>query len=122
MENLNNFTETIRFKKGKLSASLLVVQGKEFDSFVLFAPTLNLSGYGNTKAEAEEMLKESFLDFGKHFMSLSSTEKDTYLFKYGFSKEKFKTKNFSKAYIDVDGELQNLDLEDKTCELTNLVA
>lgn len=122
MSNLKSFTETIRIKQDKLSAHLLVISGKEYNSYVLYAPTLNLSGYGNTKDEANDMLKESFEDFAKHFLSLTSSEKENHLFSYGFSKEKFKTKNFSKAYIDTDGELQNLTLEDKTCQLTNLVA
>ena len=122
MDELNNFIETFRIKKGQISARLFIVSGKEFDSFVMYAPTFNLSGYGNTKEEAEEMIEESFVDFGAHFMSLTSSEKELYLNQFGFSKEKFKSKNFSKSYIDEKGELQNLDLEDKTYELTSLVA
>lgn len=122
MKNLEDFKETIRLKKNKLSAHLLVVSGKEYDSYVLYAPTLNLSGYGNTKKEAHDMLKESFEDFAAYFMGLTFSEKELYLTSHGFSKEKFKTKNFSKAYIDEEGELQNLSLEDKKCEITNLVA
>ncbi|PKR80376.1 hypothetical protein CW751_09900 [Brumimicrobium salinarum] len=122
MEELIDFTETFRVKKGVVSARLLSVSGKEDDSFVIFAPTFNLSGYGNTRGEAEEMIKESFDDFVHYFLTLTSSEKELYLFQHGFSKEKFKSKNFSKAYIDENGELQNLKLENQSYELTNLVA
>lgn len=122
MEKLSNFTEEIHIKKGCFSTYLLVVSGKENDSFVFYAPTLNLSGYGNTKIEAQEMLEESFKDFVDSVRSLSSSEKDAYLVNYGFSKEKSKTKYFSKAFIDVDGELQNQSIEDKAFEITNLIA
>jgi hypothetical protein len=122
MNELKGFTETLRITKKNISAHLMAVSGREFDSYVIFAPTFNLSGYGATKKEAEEMIMESFKDFVSHLLSLSPSKREAYLIESGFSKEKLKSKNFSKAYIDEKGELQNLSLEDKTYELTNLVA
>lgn len=79
MDKFKDFTETLRITKKNISARLMIVSGKEFDSFVIFAPTFNLSGYGNNKKEAEEMFKESFKDFVSHLLSLSPNKREVFL-------------------------------------------
>lgn len=101
--------DKLRIKGNKLQLSLNVFAGKQGDYFLYFCPALNISGYGKTDFKAEEFIKVEMLTFCEDIMAMPSNERDNYLMSLGFKKERFHNKNFSKAYIDVDGRLQDFD-------------
>lgn len=107
--NFTEIREFLRIKGGKISIKVLTTSGKDGDSFVIISPTLLVSGYGSSEIEAKESFQHSMELFCKDFIELSTDQRDNYLRKLGFTKEKFKTKNFSKLYVDEKGVLQGLE-------------
>lgn len=108
--NFTEIREHIRIKSGKINIKVLTASGKDGDYFVNISPTLLVSGYGSTEKEAKESFEYNMELFCKDLLVLVPEKRDTYLFSLGFCKEKFKTKNFSKLYIDENGVLQGLEL------------
>ncbi|MCY2685580.1 hypothetical protein [Salinimicrobium sp. TH3] len=106
--------DTIRIKGGNLNLQFNILSGKQGDYWVLYAPAINISGYGKTEEEAKELLDVEIEVFCEDVMGMRSKEREAYIASLGFSKEPFKTKNFSKAYVDQDGKLQ--DFEQGTLE------
>lgn len=107
--NFTEIREYIRIKGGKINIKLLTASGKDGDFFVTISPTLLVSGYGENENEAIKSFEHNLELFCKDLLGLSKEDRDLYLFKLGFAKEKFKTKNFSKLYVDENGVLQGLE-------------
>ena len=107
--NFTEIRESLRIKAGKINIKVLTASGKDGDSFVIISPTLLVSGYGSNEEEAKESFQHNIKLFCKDFLELSTEQRDSYLRKLGFSKEKFRTKNFSKLYVDENGVLQGLE-------------
>ena len=106
--------DTIRIKDGKLNISVLVHSGKQGDFYISYCPSLNISGYGKTIEDAEDFLEVEMRVFCEDLFEMASDERENFLLSLGFKKEKFKNKNFSKAYVDEDGKLR--DFEEGTLE------
>lgn len=101
--------DIVRIKGNDLHLSLSVFNGKQGDFFLCYCPSLNISGYGKSEDEAEEFIKTEMKLFCEDVMSMSSEERENYLLSLGFKKERFRTKNFSKAFVDENGRLQDFD-------------
>lgn len=104
-----DLTETIRVTKNYLKARYLVLIGKEGEYYVALSPSLNVSGYGKTKREAERSFNENMETFCEDFMALKPSEREVELKKLGFEKEKLKNKNYSKIYVDQNGLLNGFE-------------
>ena len=107
--NFTEIREYLKIKSGKINIKVLTVSGKDGDYFVNISPALLISGYGSSEQEAKESFEHNMEVFCKDLLDLTQENRDLYLFKLGFSKEKFKSKNFSKLYIDENGVLQGLE-------------
>jgi hypothetical protein len=107
---LKGFIETIRINKGNMNVKVVRVTGKEDGIWVCFAPSIRVSGYGSTKEEAYESFDENMNLFCGDLMALTQTDREHQLRILGFQKERFKHKNFSKTYVDKNGELQNFEV------------
>src|SRR5215469_2427598 len=110
--------ETLRIDRHKGIAKMEVrvyrFQDKDSLQFVLFAPSLQLTGYGCTIEKADEMLRFSIEDFLNHLASLRPSELGAELVKLGWKHVPYAKKQYSKAYIDINGELCNFNaLENK---------
>lgn len=101
--------DTVRIKNNMLYLSVNVFSGKQGDYHILYCPSLNISGYGNTEKEAEDFLHVEMETFSEDVLGMSSEEKENFLLSLGFKREKFRKKNFSKAYVDQDGKLCDFD-------------
>lgn len=108
-KNQKKLKDTIRIKNNKIELGFNVLKGKQGDYVLLFCPAVNLSGYGSTDKEANELLKENLVVFSEDVLSMNTTEREHFLASLGFKKERFHNKNFSKAYVDEDGILKNFD-------------
>ena len=107
--NFTEIREYLKIKSDKINIKVLTVSGKDGDYFVNISPALLISGYGSSEQEAKESFEHNMEVFCKDLLDLTQENRDLYLFKLGFSKEKFKSKNFSKLYIDENGVLQGLE-------------
>lgn len=108
-----NQSELIRIKSDEIELHLQFFKGKSQGSFVLFAPSVQLSGYGKNEKEALESFQLSLELFSEEVLHLKADKRKIELQKLGWKQEKLKTKNFSKAYIDANGVLQNFDAGSK---------
>lgn len=106
--------DTIRIKNRRVTFSLNVYNGKQGEFFIYYCPSLNISGYGKTEKEAEDFIKVEIEVFCEDLHTMNTKEKEAFLSSLGFKKEVFASKNFSKAFVDENGKLQ--DFEEGTLE------
>lgn len=119
-------TETLhvnsRTRKVKAAISVVKYRDKDTRQIVLYTPALDISGYGNTEEKAREMLRFSIAELFKLLTSISPKEIEIELASLGWKHNPFKNKEFSKAFVDGDGELQNLNAVGDTIERLTLTA
>ncbi len=95
---------------------LTLFSWKDEDHYLIYIPALEMSGYGDTMEEAEELLKVSVLEYGKTLLSLSKSEQLQELYKYNFKRNKLRHKEFKAPYVNREGVLKNLRKEDDSIE------
>lgn len=128
--NLSNFTfskrnqrhESLRIdlRHGKLTANLKAFKyiDKDTQQVVISLPSLEITGYGETEAKAIDMLRFSLGDFSVYILSMPKDQIQIELAGLGWKKGIF-NKEYSKCFVDENGELQNLNaVEDKIERLT----
>lgn len=81
-------------------------QDKDTNQYIIYIPSLEISGYGETKEKSEEMIHHALKDFCKYLTGLSSKDQKEELRKLGWRKHKIKNTDYSKSYIDLSGELK----------------
>jgi hypothetical protein len=113
----------INLRKGKISADLHAIKYVDNDTkqFIAAIPSLEVSGYGETDKKAMEMLQFSLDSFGNFITSLTPDNIKKELAKLGWHKTMFH-KDFSKAYVDIEGQLQNFNAENNKIEQLTLQA
>ena len=111
----------INLHKGKIDATLNVVRfiDKDTKQVVTYIPSLEVSGYGDNDKEAMEMLKFGLDNFGNYIAALTPDKIKAELSKMGWVKTML-NKDFSKAYVDIAGQLQNFNAEDNKVERLTL--
>jgi len=114
----------IDFGKGKFDGGFNIVCFKDKDTkqFVYFSPGLDISSYGETEQKAMEMFKEAVHAFYESLLKKSRSQIEKELSLLGWKKDKLRNKDFSKAYIDVEGTLQNFNAEDNKIRRLTLVS
>jgi len=104
-----NITDFIRIKDNRIDIGVCVIFGQQGSHFVLVAPSIFVSGYGQTEKEAKESFDLNLDLFCSDIHQLSQKERETELYKLGFSRGKYRKKNFSKNFSDNKGILQNFE-------------
>lgn len=118
---INNFqlqgtaasSESMHFKKnGEVSGNLNVLKfkDKDTDQFVYYCPSLEISGYGTTKEKAMELLKDSVDQFFIYLSQLPAKKRMDELSSLGWRQNKFRNKDFSNLYVDVEGKLKGFNV------------
>lgn len=107
----------------KITAEVTVnqYQDKETNQYVIYIPSLDISGYGETVEKAREMVRFCINEFCEHICSLTPKKIETELLSLGWKKNKLKNKIYSKAYIDISGKLKNFAVKN-TLEVNILTA
>lgn len=95
---------------------------KDTKQIVLYAPALEISGYGETEQKAFSMIKESINSLFDILSELSHNDLNVELGKLGWKKNKLRNKDFSRAYVDEDGNLKNFNAIDNKIDRLALVA
>ncbi len=113
------YEDYIRILPSKKTVSMAVTTyeliSKEDQDIILYVPTLKLFGKGNTLELAKEQLELVVNEFLNNLMKLSSQKIAIELIRLGWKQNKYKSKNFSKSYVDGEGVLREFDhpVEDK---------
>lgn len=102
--------------KGAVQGTYKLYEFYENDSYIIYAPQVNLSSYGADKKEAFDMFMFVVDDFHKSLINLSDSAVINVLGELGWTKRKIGRKNFgySGAYIDSKGVLKEFDLPEDT--------
>jgi len=109
---------TIHFGRQGIAIGVAIISfiDKDTKMNVSYVPSLEISGYGDTSEESMKMVEFSINEFLKHLWSLSSKKREQELRDLGWEHHKLKNRDFSKAYVDISGELQNLNAEEGSVE------
>ena len=100
--------ETLHIKGKNLKAIVNIMTGINNDIWVYICPSLNVSGYGNTKEDAEASFDHNMEVLMKDLFSASLSQRAKYIKQLGWNQEQFFAKHYSKAFVDKDGVLKNL--------------
>lgn len=111
---------TINRRRKKIQAKLSAFQfiDKDTSQYVIVVPSLEISGYGETLEKAEEMLKFSLDQFAIYILAMDSDGISKEFSSLGWKRNPFRNKEFSKAFIDGNGELQNFNAEGEIKQMT----
>ena len=101
--------ESLKMSSKGISIRVNTITGKDEDFWVCISPSLNVSGYGRTPQEARQSFEENIKTFCEDLQSLKTPKKQEILIALGWKQRKYAQKQFSKAFVDEDGILQNLE-------------
>lgn len=96
--------------------NVLKFQDKDTNQFISYCSCFDLSGYGETQENAIEMLKFSVHEYFKYLISLTPKQMEAELTSLGWKQNKIWHKQYSKAFADINGELQNFNALDNKVE------
>ncbi len=107
----------------KISSSVrfLTYRDKDTRQIVIYIPSLELSGYGETEKEAEKMIRFSLNEYCAYLLKLPQEKMIRELSGLGWTRSKIKAKDFSKAYVDIEGNLNDFNAVGDKIEVGVLV-
>lgn len=121
MNSLHNLTisnrqprsETLRINRtdSNVSSTAKILRFRDEDTrqIVYYIPSLELTSYGSTEKKAFEMLRSSLNGFFGFLNSLSESEMIAELAKLGWTQKERKHREFSRAFIDSNGDLKEFN-------------
>lgn len=91
---MRNRKEELRIAHDRsvISANLNGIGFEDDGFFVIYIPSLNISGYGDNEEEANEMVIEVFNEFSQSLLSLSRRQMLAELNKMGWKQERYRKK------------------------------
>lgn len=104
----------IDFKKGLIKAKMATISFLDHDHNIAYLPALDLSGYGDSKEEAFQMLNELLETVFDTFMVLTERQVHQELSKLGWHKDRYRKRKYIGAFVDAKGILNNFDLPNTT--------
>ena len=108
--------EEIKMSKDSFTIKINVITGEDGDFWVSISPSLNVSGYGNTKEEAQESFHHHMQMFWEELKVLKMDRRHLMLKNLGWNNKFYAKKQYSKAFVDENGVLQDL----KSAEINSL--
>ena len=114
----------INATRSRISGYITVLKfiDKDTKQWVCFAPSFDLSSYGETQEKAIAMLKGSLDELFKNFVEMTPDQLQAELHRMGWKKNRFRNKEFSRAFVDADGNLNNFNADENKVERFALVA
>ena len=110
----NNEPDALQISFGikKVKGHFLVYYFMDHHHHIAYMPSLQLTGYGDSRKEAVDMLFDTVLDdFCENLLELSSDKAGELLVTLGWKRHKIFHKKFSTTvYIDKEGVLRNFNL------------
>jgi len=91
--------------------NIIKFQDRDTKQWVYYVPSLEISGYGENAEKAFLMLRESIDDFFGNLVMLPKDKLKEELAHWGWRRNKLRTKDYSRAYVDSDGDLKNFNAD-----------
>jgi len=114
MNHRNDFLK-IQFTRKKVSLGLNVFEFNDNGYMVMYSAALNLSSYGESKEQVEEMFKIVIKDFCENLLKLDEEQINKELKNLGWVRNSiFKKQYLNQVYVDKEGILQNFNLSSET--------
>lgn len=113
--------DTIHIHNNNVTGYLNAIEFQDADTnqFIIYFPALEISGYGETREKSFALAKFSISEYFNYLHLLSKKNREVELTKHGWKVDKLKNKEYSKVYIDGEGELKNFNAaEGKVKHLT----
>ncbi|MAB48776.1 MAG: hypothetical protein CMC05_09110 [Flavobacteriaceae bacterium] len=101
--------EQLKMSKHSFSVKVNVITGQDGDFWVAISPSLNISGYGETKEEAQESFHHHISTFWDELKSLKMDKRHLVLKNLGWNNKFYAKRQYSKAFVDENGDLQGLE-------------
>lgn len=102
--------------------SVFKFQDRDTKQIICFCPSFDISGYGENETKAFETLKFSVKEYFEHLLKLSPKPMSSELAGMGWKQSKFRHKEFSNSFVDVNGDLHNFNAVDNKVERMTLEA
>lgn len=113
--------DTLHINSKNVTGHLNAMEFQDADTnqYIVYFPAFKISGYGETKEKAVELAKFSIREYCEYLHSLSKKNRETELRKHGWKIDKLKNKDYSKVFVDSEGDLKNFNVaEGKVKHLT----
>ena len=111
-------------RKRKIEGSFTLHKFVDQDTnqIIHYIPSLDITSYGAIEEKAEEMLRFCIDDLFENLISLPPKLLKIELLKLGWKQNTLRNKEYSKAYIDINGELKNFNAVERKVERVTLTA
>ena len=113
-------TEGQKVVRVEASISIIAFRDKDTNMYVSYAPSLEVSGYGDTIKESQEMIKSSLDEMLEILQRNTVKDVKDQLIRLGWRQNRWKNKIYSRAYVDPEGELKNFNVDLSTVSRTTL--
>lgn len=104
----------IDFKRKSIKGDVVAHSFEDGGQRVIYIPSLNISGYGNTEDEAKEMVNVCVKDFVDTLFSAPITVAMEEIKSLGWHRDKYFKQRFHAPYVDAEGVLREFDLSEET--------
>ena len=115
-----NGSDSLRINKSdrniKAHVSLLNFRDKETRQYIQLCDSLDITGYGETPEKAREMVLFSISNYFDYLIDLPAKQIEVELRNLGWKHSLLHTKQYSKVFVDISGELQNFNAVDDKVE------
>lgn len=110
--------DSFRLTTKEMSGQFVITAFQDADTkqFVAMIESFQVSGYGETKEKAAQMLQDSLTEFFDYLRNHSPKQIKQILQSMGWKTNKFRNKEFSKMVVDKDGQLQGMNIVEDTFE------
>lgn len=105
----SNLPDMLKLSDHEVVGTLKIFAGQQGEYWVSIIPTLNVTGYGESEADAFQALKENLDTFFEDLFQLSENNRNNVLENMGWAIEKAFPKKFSNPSVDEAEILQNFD-------------
>lgn len=105
----SNLPDMLKLSDQEVVGTLRIFTGQQGDFWISIIPTLNVTGYGDSEADAFLALKENLDTFFEDLFQLSDNDRNDTLKNMGWVMENTSPKRFSNPSVNEAEILQNFD-------------
>jgi hypothetical protein len=89
---------------------------RDTNQIMLYIPSIDVSGYGETEEMAKEILHFNMQELFKFLLAASGETLHHELKKLNWKKNRFASKQFSRSVVDINGDLREFNAVDNKVE------
>ena len=100
----------MKINSNHVSIRANVISGKDKDDiWIFYCPSLNVTGYGDSKEEAKQSFEENITLFCEDILALPSKKIHQVILQMGWEQVKYKKKHYSKSFVNEESVSQGLE-------------